>query len=176
MLLCQPAFNDLTMCITRLYLSHDAGTLTPIVKNPDAAFMSEQVNFGSSGLFMSDRLPHCCLCTRSFRAMTSVTFSVWLPLAHYLVQMRTAVRATACLFPTSIISGRGREKVQGFVKLKELFYAGSHGMDIVGPAVSSPPANMLPVSAAKYACSCLSACCCMHLHYMSHFTSRRHFN
>ena len=51
------------------------------------------------------------------------------------MQMRAAVRAAACLFPTSIISGRGREKVQSFVQLKELFYAGSHGMDIVGPKV-----------------------------------------
>ncbi|DBA88511.1 TPA: hypothetical protein ACH3X2_004987 [Trebouxia sp. C0005] len=48
-------------------------------------------------------------------------------------QMRAAVRRVAQLFPTSIISGRGREKVEGFVQLKELFYAGSHGMDIVGP-------------------------------------------
>ena len=46
------------------------------------------------------------------------------------------MRKVAGLFPTSIISGRGREKVEGFVQLKELFYAGSHGMDIVGPKVS----------------------------------------
>jgi hypothetical protein len=37
------------------------------------------------------------------------------------------------MFPTAIISGRGREKVESFVRLPELFYAGSHGMDIVGP-------------------------------------------
>ena len=49
--------------------------------------------------------------------------------------MREAVRAVAQLFPTAIISGRGREKVEGFVRLKELYYAGSHGMDIVGPRV-----------------------------------------
>ena len=49
--------------------------------------------------------------------------------------MRSAVRTLASLFPTSIISGRGREKVEGFVQLKELYYAGSHGMDIVGPKV-----------------------------------------
>lgn len=42
----------------------------------------------------------------------------------------------ARLFPAAIISGRGREKVEGFVKLNELFYAGSHGMDIAGPRVS----------------------------------------
>jgi hypothetical protein len=43
----------------------------------------------------------------------------------------------AQLFPTAIISGRGREKVQGFVRLGELYYAGSHGMDIVGPQVGA---------------------------------------
>jgi len=37
------------------------------------------------------------------------------------------------MFPTAIISGRGREKVESFVQLPELYYAGSHGMDIVGP-------------------------------------------
>jgi len=47
--------------------------------------------------------------------------------------MREAVRDVALLFPTAIISGRGREKVESFVQLKELYYTGSHGMDIVGP-------------------------------------------
>ncbi len=45
----------------------------------------------------------------------------------------------ARLFPTAIISGRGREKVENFVQLKELYYAGSHGMDIAGPTVSPRP-------------------------------------
>lgn len=52
-----------------------------------------------------------------------------------LLQMRDVVRNLAQLFPTAIISGRGREKVENFVQLKELFYAGSHGMDIAGPSV-----------------------------------------
>lgn len=51
------------------------------------------------------------------------------------MQMRETVRAVARLFPTAIISGRGREKVESFVCLKELYYAGSHGMDIIGPRV-----------------------------------------
>ena len=50
--------------------------------------------------------------------------------------MRQTVRAVARLFPTAIISGRGRDKVYSFVQLQELFYAGSHGLDIVGPVVS----------------------------------------
>ncbi|GBF88769.1 trehalose-phosphate phosphatase A [Raphidocelis subcapitata] len=71
-----------------VFLDYD-GTLTPIVRNPDEAVMSEQ--------------------------------------------MRDAVRGVAGMFPTAIISGRGREKVESFVQLPELYYAGSHGMDIVGP-------------------------------------------
>ncbi|XP_039122657.1 probable trehalose-phosphate phosphatase F [Dioscorea cayenensis subsp. rotundata] len=47
--------------------------------------------------------------------------------------MRAAVHSVAKNFPTAIISGRSRDKVYEFVGLKELYYAGSHGMDIVGP-------------------------------------------
>ena len=51
--------------------------------------------------------------------------------------MRGVVRGLARQFPTAIISGRGREKVENFVQLKELYYAGSHGMDIAGPKVTN---------------------------------------
>ncbi|KAK9804720.1 hypothetical protein WJX72_001803 [[Myrmecia] bisecta] len=81
-----------------VFLDYD-GTLTPIVKNPDRAFMSDQ--------------------------------------------MRAQVQAVAQLFPTAIISGRGREKVESFVQLKELYYAGSHGMDIVGPRVGDANGGQL---------------------------------
>lgn len=57
------------------------------------------------------------------------------------MQMRDTVRQVAHLFPTAIISGRGRDKVESFVQLPELFYAGSHGMDIVGPKVSCQQAT-----------------------------------
>ena len=83
--------------LVTIFLDYD-GTLTPIVNNPDAAFMSEH--------------------------------------------MREAVRLVAALFPTAIISGRGREKVQQFVQLHELFYAGSHGMDIAGPKVCADGAAL----------------------------------
>lgn len=76
--------------LVTVFLDYD-GTLTPIVNNPDYAFMSD------------------------------IT--------------RDIVRQVATLFPTAIISGRGRDKVEKFVQLKELYYAGSHGMDIVGPRV-----------------------------------------
>ncbi|KAK4260436.1 hypothetical protein QN277_003551 [Acacia crassicarpa] len=72
-----------------MFLDYD-GTLSPIVNDPDRAFMSEA--------------------------------------------MRSVVRNVAKCFPTAIISGRSREKVYDLVKLTELYYAGSHGMDIVGPA------------------------------------------
>ncbi|RAL47022.1 hypothetical protein DM860_017063 [Cuscuta australis] len=48
-------------------------------------------------------------------------------------EMREAVRSIAKHFPTAIVSGRSREKVHDFVQLSQLYYAGSHGMDIKGP-------------------------------------------
>ncbi|XP_058096766.1 probable trehalose-phosphate phosphatase J [Magnolia sinica] len=72
-----------------MFLDYD-GTLSPIVDDPDRAFMSEA--------------------------------------------MRAAVRDVARYFPTAIVSGRRRDKVYSFVRLAELYYAGSHGMDIRGPA------------------------------------------
>ncbi|XP_073225481.1 probable trehalose-phosphate phosphatase F isoform X1 [Cicer arietinum] len=71
-----------------LFLDYD-GTLSPIVDNPDHAFMSES--------------------------------------------MRATVKSMAKYFPTAIISGRCREKVHEFVGVTDLYYAGSHGMDIIGP-------------------------------------------
>ncbi|KAF3650259.1 putative trehalose-phosphate phosphatase J [Capsicum chacoense] len=53
--------------------------------------------------------------------------------AFMTTEMREAVRDTAKYFPTAIVSGRCRAKVFNFVKLSELYYAGSHGMDIKAP-------------------------------------------
>ncbi|KAL0730903.1 hypothetical protein Bca4012_026997 [Brassica carinata] len=75
-----------------LFLDYD-GTLSPIVEEPDCAYMSSA--------------------------------------------MRTAVQNVAKYFPTAIISGRSRDKVCEFVGLSELYYAGSHGMDIMSPAGES---------------------------------------
>ncbi|XP_010538763.1 PREDICTED: probable trehalose-phosphate phosphatase F isoform X2 [Tarenaya hassleriana] len=47
--------------------------------------------------------------------------------------MRAAVKDVAKYFPTAIISGRSRDKVYKLVGLTELYYAGSHGMDILTP-------------------------------------------
>ncbi|XP_062164220.1 probable trehalose-phosphate phosphatase D isoform X1 [Alnus glutinosa] len=72
-----------------MFLDYD-GTLSPIVEDPDRAFMSRE--------------------------------------------MREALRDVARFFPTAIVSGRCRDKVYKFVRLSELYYAGSHGMDIKGPS------------------------------------------
>ncbi|XP_059643875.1 probable trehalose-phosphate phosphatase F [Cornus florida] len=71
-----------------MFLDYD-GTLSPIVDDPDRAFMSDD--------------------------------------------MRSAVKDVAKYFPTAIISGRSRDKVYELVGLTELYYAGSHGMDIMWP-------------------------------------------
>ncbi|PIN26756.1 Trehalose-phosphatase [Handroanthus impetiginosus] len=75
-----------------MFLDYD-GTLSPIVDDPDRAFMSKA--------------------------------------------MRATVRELARYFPTAIVSGRCRDKVYSFVRLAELYYAGSHGMDIKGPSKGS---------------------------------------
>ncbi|KAL6962695.1 trehalose-phosphatase [Sarracenia purpurea var. burkii] len=75
-----------------MFLDYD-GTLSPIVEDPDQAFMTHE--------------------------------------------MREAVRDVAKYFPTAIVTGRCRAKVYNFVRLSQLYYAGSHGMDIRGPANGS---------------------------------------
>ncbi|KAL5197092.1 hypothetical protein ABZP36_000604 [Zizania latifolia] len=66
-------------------------------------------------------------------------------------QMREVVRNAALHLPTAIISGRSRDKVFDFVKLTELCYAGSHGMDILGPVGErdSVPEHRSPISSNK---------------------------
>ncbi|CAI0413720.1 unnamed protein product [Linum tenue] len=56
-------------------------------------------------------------------------------------EMRSAVRNVAKYFPTAIISGRSRDKVYELVGLRELYYAGSHGMDIMGPTIQTVPTD-----------------------------------
>lgn len=75
-----------------VFLDYD-GTLSPIVEDPEQAYMS--------------------------------------------AEMRATVKEVASCFPTAVISGRSRPKVYEFVQLAELYYAGSHGMDIMGPAKNS---------------------------------------
>lgn len=99
-----------------IFLDYD-GTLSPIVENPDQAYMAPE--------------------------------------------MREAVKNVAKYFPTAIVSGRCRAKVYKFVRLSELYYAGSHGMDIKGPSarkhqkgnqnvLCQPAKEFLPMMAEVY--------------------------
>ncbi|VFQ70151.1 unnamed protein product [Cuscuta campestris] len=81
-----------------MFLDYD-GTLSPIVDNPDAAYMSDA--------------------------------------------MRATVRNLASYFPTAIVTGRCIDKVFSFVQLAELYYAGSHGMDIKGPESKKDRENIV---------------------------------
>lgn len=70
------------------FLDYD-GTLTPIIDQPERAYLNEV--------------------------------------------MRKTVSTLAGLCPVAIVSGRDRLDVEKFVQLHSIFYAGSHGFDIVGP-------------------------------------------
>ncbi|URE13675.1 glycosyl hydrolase [Musa troglodytarum] len=96
-----------------MFLDYD-GTLSPIVNDPDSAFMSDAVR------------PSWPFFYFSFTAMVII-------LVAEGYQMRAAVRDVARCFPTAIVSGRCLDKVINFVRLANLYYAGSHGMDIKGP-------------------------------------------
>lgn len=39
----------------------------------------------------------------------------------------------ASVFTTAIVTGRSKDKVYNFVGLDDVFYAGSHGLEIQGP-------------------------------------------
>lgn len=54
---------------------------------------------------------------------------------------RSALRRLAAAVPVLVVSGRDREDVAERVGLPELTYAGSHGLDIAGPAGSGEPAG-----------------------------------
>jgi alpha,alpha-trehalase len=47
--------------------------------------------------------------------------------------VRAVVRRLAASCTTAIVSGRSRARVFEFVGIDEIFYAGSHGLDIAGP-------------------------------------------
>jgi len=55
-------------------------------------------------------------------------------LAKLSPTMREILSDLARVHPTVIVSGRGREDVSELVGLDNLYYAGSHGFDIAGPA------------------------------------------
>mmetsp|Transcript_20589 Transcript_20589/g.38714 ORF Transcript_20589/g.38714 Transcript_20589/m.38714 type:complete len:363 (-) Transcript_20589:406-1494(-) len=53
--------------------------------------------------------------------------------AKISTNMRATVAKVASHFPTAIITGRSIPAITNFVKLKSIFYAGSHGFDIRAP-------------------------------------------
>ena len=71
------------------FLDYD-GTLTPIVRRPEDAVMSDE--------------------------------------------MRSVISELAGLCPLAVISGRDLKDVRSLVNVDDIFYAGSHGFDIAGPA------------------------------------------
>jgi trehalose-phosphatase len=52
------------------------------------------------------------------------------------VEMRAAIEKLAAQCPVTIISGRDLTHLRGLVGLDTVFYAGSHGFEIIGPAGS----------------------------------------
>lgn len=57
-------------------------------------------------------------------------------LARISPDMTRLVGALAARCPVAIVSGRSRATIKDFLRLKNVIYAGSHGMDIKGPAGS----------------------------------------
>lgn len=78
-----------------VFLDYD-GTLSPIVDNPDRAFMSAEVSNSCAREYF----------LHNFDLPVNVIQEV-------LFQMRCAVKRVAKYFPTAIISGRSRDKVDG---------------------------------------------------------------
>ncbi len=54
-------------------------------------------------------------------------------LAVLSTEMRSTIAELSKKYTTAIVSGRMRTDVENLVNIKGLFYAGSHGFDIVGP-------------------------------------------
>ncbi|GLD95384.1 hypothetical protein PINS_up004028 [Pythium insidiosum] len=53
--------------------------------------------------------------------------------ARLAPEMRVTLQRLQQQYVTGVISGRSLSKIQQFVNIPELYYAGSHGFDIVGP-------------------------------------------
>jgi len=49
-------------------------------------------------------------------------------------ETRQVVSALAAAHPVGLVSGRSNDKLRAFLQIGGLFFAGSHGVDIVGPA------------------------------------------
>lgn len=91
-----------------MFLDYD-GTLSPIVEDPDRAFMSDSVS-----------TPILSSVHYNFLAVSKF---LCLNFYHVNIQMRKTVKRLARCFPTAIVSGRCRDKVHLFSScLHSLFF------------------------------------------------------
>ncbi|CAK8537503.1 unnamed protein product [Lathyrus sativus] len=70
--------------------------------------------------------------------------------AYMTKKMRMTLKDIARHFPTAIVSGRCLDKLFSFVRLTELYYAGSHGMDIKGPTKKGSNDGVLLQPASEF--------------------------
>lgn len=84
-----------------LFLDYD-GTLSPIVDNPDCAFMSDAVRTVFRRTICELPLNFSCY---------FIFFFQYISVDSGNFQMRAVVKKVAKYFPTAIISGRSRDKV-----------------------------------------------------------------
>ena len=57
-------------------------------------------------------------------------------LAKISPEMKEIIRQLSLKYKCAIVSGRGRRNLQTLVDLPGIFYAGDHGLDIIGPDIS----------------------------------------
>ena len=57
-------------------------------------------------------------------------------LAKISPEMKEIIRQLSLKYKLAIVSGRGRRNLQSLVDIPEIFYAGDHGLDIIGPDIS----------------------------------------
>lgn len=57
-------------------------------------------------------------------------------LAKISPEMKEILRQLSLKYKLAIVSGRGRRNLQTLVDIPEIFYAGDHGLDIIGPDIS----------------------------------------
>lgn len=90
-----------------MFLDYD-GTLSPIVDDPDRAFMSEDV---STCFFLCLALPLYIIFFFSSVYHFLILTIAKLVSRFYVTQMRKTVKKLAKCFPTAIVTGRCRDKV-----------------------------------------------------------------
>ncbi|CAM9866269.1 unnamed protein product, partial [Choristocarpus tenellus] len=119
-----------------LFLDYD-GTLSPIVEQPDRAFMSDGMR-SVLGQVVKCTSVSDDPCTKVYKGYRRV-YVESSPTSGTL----TNHGAVAERFTTAIVTGRSKQKVYNFVKLDGVFYAGSHGLEIQGPQATPVTCQVL---------------------------------